>query len=142
FNLIFSHFGPLDGAPVADLFAGSGALGIEALSRGAASVVFVERDVGAARTIRANLAATGLAGAIVVVGDVWSYLRTAPAVELAFADPPYGFSAWGELGAAIRAGFLVAEAGAPVDPGPNWKVLLVRRYGGTVVTLAQPRSDP
>jgi len=70
---VFNLIGPVDGARVLDLFAGSGALGIEALSRGAASAVFVEHDPEALRTIDRNLDRLRLTGARVVRGDV---LRT------------------------------------------------------------------
>jgi 16S rRNA (guanine(966)-N(2))-methyltransferase RsmD len=85
----------LPGARFLDLFAGSGAAGIEALSRGAARVVFVERDAAAIRTIEANLGAAHLAGdrTRVVRRDVGAFLRDAGAgperFELAFVDPPY-----------------------------------------------------
>ena len=84
----------LDGARVLDLFAGSGAGGIEALSRGAAGAIFVEKDQGAAAVIDANLRATGLAGptAAVVRWDVVRWLAE-PNVDAAFdlvlVDPPY-----------------------------------------------------
>ena len=86
----------LDGARVLDLFAGSGAAGIEALSRGAASAIFVERDPGAAAMIEANLAASRLAGpeAVVVRSDVLPGLERGGAAaygpfDLVLADPPY-----------------------------------------------------
>jgi 16S rRNA (guanine(966)-N(2))-methyltransferase RsmD len=84
----------LPGAAVLDLFAGSGAAGIEALSRGAARAVFVDRDAAAVRTIRANLERTGLADrADVRPGDALSYLRADAAAagpfDLAIVDPPY-----------------------------------------------------
>ena len=84
----------LDGARVLDLFAGSGAGGIEALSRGAASAVFVEKDQGAAAVIDANLRATGLAGpaATVIRWDVVRWLaeaNTDGAYDLVLVDPPY-----------------------------------------------------
>ncbi len=84
----------LDGARVLDLFAGSGAGGIEALSRGAASAVFVEKDQGAAAVIDANLRATGLAGpeTAVIRWDAVRWLAE-PNVDVAFdlvlVDPPY-----------------------------------------------------
>jgi 16S rRNA (guanine966-N2)-methyltransferase len=84
----------LDGAHVLDLFAGSGAGGIEALSRGAADATFVEKDQGAAAVIDANLRATGLAGpsASVIRWDVVRWLGEAPrgaAWDLVLVDPPY-----------------------------------------------------
>jgi 16S rRNA (guanine966-N2)-methyltransferase len=84
----------LDGARVLDLFAGSGAGGIEALSRGAASAVFVEKDQGAAAVIDANLRSAGLAGpaATVIRWDVVRWLaeaNTDAAFDLVLVDPPY-----------------------------------------------------
>ena len=86
----------LPGATVLDLFAGSGAAGIEALSRGAAQAVFVERDRAAAAVIANNLARTHLAGerARVVRADALAWLRTPPAhgrdlFDIVIADPPY-----------------------------------------------------
>jgi 16S rRNA (guanine966-N2)-methyltransferase len=85
----------LRGARVLDLFAGSGAAGIEALSRGASGAVFVERDAGAVSAIRTNLERTGLAGpgARVVRGDALGYLASGAAADgpfdIAIVDPPY-----------------------------------------------------
>lgn len=80
----------LDGARVLDLFAGSGALGLEALSRGAASVVLVEDDRAAVAALRANVDAVGLPGALVVADRVERYLSGEPEpVDVALLDPPY-----------------------------------------------------
>ncbi len=78
-------------ATVLDLFAGSGALGIEALSRGAAAATFVERDRAAVAAIRANLAVVGAGPdrATVVCADALRYVATARPVDVTFADPPY-----------------------------------------------------
>jgi 16S rRNA (guanine966-N2)-methyltransferase len=89
---IFSMLGPLEGRRVLDLFAGSGALGIEAASRGAAAVTFVETEPRALRAIRRNLAELEL-DAEVVRADALDYLRTEPGpFELVFVDPPYSFA--------------------------------------------------
>lgn len=82
----------LPGARVVDLFAGSGALGLEALSRGAAEVVFVERSREALKTLRANVSALGAEEDVTVVcDDVFRFLdRTPRPFDLALADPPYG----------------------------------------------------
>jgi 16S rRNA (guanine966-N2)-methyltransferase len=85
--------GTLAGARVLDLYAGSGAIGLEALSRGAARAVFVESDPRAAQVIRANMAALGLPGGQVIKGQVARVLADGPGAEsrfdLAVADPPY-----------------------------------------------------
>ena len=87
---LFSMLGDVSGARVLDLFAGSGALGIEALSRGAASALFVERDARAAAVIRRNLDAIGGLTAEVRREDVLRFLaRVQDAFDLVFVDPPY-----------------------------------------------------
>ena len=87
---LFSILGSVEGASVLDLFAGSGALGIEALSRGAANATFVDRDPGAIAAIRRNLEALGLDSATVHRRDALAHLRTATAThDLVFVDPPY-----------------------------------------------------
>jgi 16S rRNA (guanine966-N2)-methyltransferase len=86
---LFSILGPLDGLRVLDLFAGSGALGIEALSRGAAHATFVEDDPRALACLRANLEAVG-AEAVVRGSEALSFLAARPGpYDLVFLDPPY-----------------------------------------------------
>ncbi len=104
-------------ARVLDLFAGSGAAGIEALSRGAAAAVFVERDARAAKTIAENLSSTGLAGpgAIVAGAEVLAWLRRdttgTERFDLVLVDPPYAETA---LLLAVLA--LLGDANAPLAP--------------------------
>lgn len=93
---LFSTLGPVDGLRVLDLFAGTGALGLEALSRGAASAVFVESDRRSVSAIESNLKSVGLLGedqASVRRGDVVKYLEAAvrdeAGFDLVFVDPPY-----------------------------------------------------
>jgi 16S rRNA (guanine966-N2)-methyltransferase len=134
-------------AAVLDLYAGSGALGIEALSRGAASAIFVDDDQAAVAAIRANLAVLGPdAGgrASVIRSDALRYAATAPPVDLVLVDPPYAFDSWNALLGSLsgRTGLLVAETGAEWEPGPEWETMKVRRYGGTVVTVVQPKVRP
>jgi 16S rRNA (guanine966-N2)-methyltransferase len=87
---LFSILGPVDGLAVLDLFAGSGALGIEALSRGAASATFVERDRRAAAVIEANLAALGAEGEVVATDAVrWLGEPPVTGFDLVLLDPPY-----------------------------------------------------
>jgi 16S rRNA (guanine966-N2)-methyltransferase len=127
--------GLIEDAAVADLFAGSGALGIEALSRGAATCVFVERDRAALQALRANIAALGIAArTTVVTSDVLAWAPAMRNVDLVLADPPYEFDAWDQLLALITAPYLVAEAGHEVRPGPAWGTMRSRRYGRTWVT--------
>ncbi len=133
--------GVLSGASVADLFAGSGALGIEALSRGAARATFVEQDRRAAQVITRNIDALGLAGRARV--EVVAVERWAPEdVDLVLADPPYGWEGWGELLARLRAHdgvLVVAEAGHAVE-AEGWEVVASKRHGGTVVSQLRPRG--
>ncbi|HZQ88176.1 MAG TPA: 16S rRNA (guanine(966)-N(2))-methyltransferase RsmD [Acidimicrobiales bacterium] len=133
--------GVLDGASVADLFAGSGALGIEALSRGAAHVTFVEQDRRAAEVIARNLADLGLTDRARV--DVAPVERWSPdGIDLVLADPPYGWTGWAELLARLQARpdvLVVAEADHAVE-ADGWEVVASKRHGGTVVNLLRPRG--
>ncbi|HET9691885.1 MAG TPA: 16S rRNA (guanine(966)-N(2))-methyltransferase RsmD [Acidimicrobiales bacterium] len=143
----------LEGAVVVDLFAGSGALGIEALSRGAATATFVELDRRAASVITRNLATLGLQWA--TPDRPRAAVRTADAVALAaapevagadvvFADPPYAFDGWPRLLAHLAAGgfagLLVAETGGPLDLPAGWDALRRKAYGSTVVTMVRPAT--
>lgn len=133
-----AHTVELDGAIVVDLFAGSGALGIEALSRGAERCTFVERDRAALVALRANIAALGLADrSTVVTGDVLAWVPAARGIDVAFADPPYEFDAWPRLLAMLDAGLVVAEAGAEVAAPDGWSARRARRYGRTWVTVLE-----
>ena len=132
-------------ATVVDLFAGSGALGIEALSRGARQCTFVEANWAAMAAIHANLAATGLAShATVAAGRVETWmLSNREHFDLALADPPYAFDDWASLLASVPADVLVAESDRAIDPPPSidhaerpsWEVVRERQYGTTVVTF-------
>lgn len=132
----------LTDARVLDLFAGSGALGIEALSRGAAHVTFVENDVRAIEAIRENLAALGFSEAAEVVSaEVVTWCRGQAAqlhYDVVFADPPYAFDGWRGLAELVDADLLVAESDRAAELGEGWGLLTERRYGGTVVVLASP----
>ena len=132
----------VEGAAVLDVFAGSGALGIEALSRGAASATFLESDRRAVAAIEANLRSAGLEGpaARVVRADALDWLAAHPGSEgrfdVAFVDPPYRFEAWPALLRRLRAATLVLEHGAPIEVTGGYEVIRRYRYGGTLVTLA------
>jgi 16S rRNA (guanine966-N2)-methyltransferase len=145
---LFSTLGPLDGARVLDLFAGSGALAIEALSRGAASALLVERDPRAVAVIRRNLDALGLAApeAAVHAGAARTALRTASeradTYDLVFLDPPYR-SAPGlgrELSAALEpllsgGGRVVVESDRRAPLELSLPLTHERRYGDTLIRI-------
>lgn len=129
----------IDGARVLDLFAGSGALGIEALSRGASEATFVDNDAAAVATVEANLASTRLDGGRVVRADVLTWLgRGGVDADLVLADPPYAFDAWPQLLERLPPCLVALESDHDVDLDERWVVLRRRRYGDTVVTLARP----
>jgi 16S rRNA (guanine966-N2)-methyltransferase len=146
----------LRGATFLDLFAGSGAAGIEALSRGAAHATFVERDAGAIRIIKANLQRTGLTErATVTRGEVLAWLRdparaAEPQREIVLLDPPYEETA--ALTAALDAlGPLLTPSARVVakhfwrDAPPARIGLLAsereRRFGETALTFYRPVGD-
>lgn len=153
----------LDGARVLDLYAGSGALGLEAVSRGAASAVLVEQNAGAVAVLRGNAAAVrradpGAGVVQVVSASVRSYLEgLVPNPEggptLVFADPPYDLAATvveQDLAAILRIatpGAVVVLERAARTPKPAWPAGLTleraRRYGDTMVYLtAVERTEP
>ena len=148
---VFATLGPLHGARVLDLYAGSGALGIEALSRGAANVVFVERASAALETLRRNLAQLGLGDRSRVLGsDVRSAIRQlgrrGERYELILMDPPYASGeAERAMVAAVESGILspggtvVVESSRRHLPGEvaGLERMDERRYGDTVMLRFQ-----
>lgn len=151
FNVL-THGAPqvaFDGARVLDLFAGSGALGLEAVSRGARYCLFIEDDAGARGTIRRNVESLGLTGA----SKIWrrdaarlGSVGTMSPFDLVFCDPPYGTGLGGRaLQSALDGGWLTPDAivvseeraGEP----PDWPQGLVemdrRRYGDTEIAIAR-----
>lgn len=144
FSTLLALRGDLAGSRVLDLYAGSGAVGLEALSRGAAHVLLVEAAPRAADVARSNAAALGLPGARVVTGRVERVLAGSPPgppYDVAFLDPPYDIPS-AELTTALRAlttcGWLAPEALVAVeraskDGPPEWPAGLTalrgRRYG-------------
>lgn len=135
---IFNALTSLDvlvGAKVCDLYAGSGALGIEAISRGASHCTFVEKDRAALSAIHANIGALGLTGRTRVVAGDASRMSAGLDVDLAFVDPPYGFAGWDELLAGLTAPFVVAEGDAEVGAPDGWESIRAKRYGRTWVTF-------
>ena len=143
FNLI----GPVDGTTVLDLFAGSGAMGLEALSRGALSAVFVESDREACRAIERNLDKLRLTGATILQRDAVQALAAEAAAgrryDLVLVDPPYRMfsslqSALSRYLPAVLAegGLVVVETDAKEEPElPTLAERTSRRYGSTRLTL-------
>ena len=143
---VFSLIGPVEGAGVLDLFAGSGAMGLEALSRGAVSCVFVERERDAARVIQANLEKLRLTGAVVMNREVAAALRDERARgrrhDLVLVDPPY--EEW-EKHAPTLADLLpavlgedalvVVETSERVEPELPLDLVTTRRYGSARITV-------
>jgi 16S rRNA (guanine966-N2)-methyltransferase len=141
---IFNLVGPVDDARVLDLFAGSGALGIEALSRGAASAVFVESDRDACRTIERNLEKLSLRGAEVACRDVLRFLAAERRrFDLILVDPPYDVveSVAVRLATYLPAvlaesGVVVVESSSRLEPElPPLALRTSRRYGSARVSL-------
>jgi 16S rRNA (guanine966-N2)-methyltransferase len=142
FNLI----GPVDGASVLDLFAGSGAMGLEALSRGAESATFVEADRHAAETIDENLAKLRLTGARVVRSDAVRALAAEASAgrkyDLVLVDPPYDMYADLEPKLARHLpsvvaddGVIVVETEARTQPSLPFEERTSRKYGSVRVTV-------
>lgn len=134
----------LDGLDCLDLFAGSGALGFEALSRGARRVVMVERDRTVARGLRQSAAELQAQGAEVVEGDALAYLaRGGDQFDVAFVDPPYASDLAARsleaLPARLRPGARVyVESAAPIEFEPAWRVLREDRAGAVRYALLEP----
>jgi 16S rRNA (guanine966-N2)-methyltransferase len=136
--------GLVDGAEVLDLYAGSGSIGIEALSRGAGRAVFVEKGREALGALRQNLANLGFENVIVVGQDVGEFLRTATGrFDLIFFDPPWDMET-AALSEQMKDADRLAEDGAELvvhrrraDPVPapaaSWRLLTTRRYGDGVI---------
>jgi 16S rRNA (guanine966-N2)-methyltransferase len=142
FNLI----GPVDGATVLDLFAGSGAYGLEALSRSAASAVFAEDDPAACGAIRQNLEKLRLTGATVLCRDAIQVLSEEAGAgrryDLVLVDPPYGMFSLVQTGLAAYLpqvladdGLAVVETHAKEEPELPLAVRTSRRYGSARLTL-------
>jgi len=136
FNALGSA-GVLADAVVADLYAGSGAIGIEALSRGAATCVFVERDRAALSVLRENLDVLGLTDrSRVLASDALAIAGTIDA-DIVIADPPYDFDRWDQLLDRLDVDMVVGEAGRSIDPPAGWVVTRSKRYGRTWLTFIE-----
>ena len=146
---VFNLVGPVDGASVLDLYAGSGAMGLEALSRGAASAVFVESDRDACGTIKRNLDKLGLEGAEVTCTDVLRFLAAERRrFDLILVDPPYDVVESVAVRLALylpavlaETGLVALESSSRDEPGlPPLETRTSRRYGSARVTLFETPS--
>lgn len=150
FNVLSHRFGDrLEGARVLDLFAGTGALGLEALSRGASHCTFIEESAEGRGLIRDNVEAFGLQGRTKIFRRDATSLGVVGTIQpftLLFADPPYG-KGLGEkaLQSALAGGWLAAgalcvveeAASAAFEPGPRFRIEDERSYGETVIRLLE-----
>ena len=146
FNSLVS-LGAVEGAKVVDLFAGSGAMGIEALSRGAASCAFLERDRNALDSIRYNIKTLQLTdNTTVLSGDVMTNVVALRNVDLVLADPPYDFDRWTDLLTVLNlvlapGGVVVTESGREIQPPEGWQIVRSKRYGRAWVAFLQRTDD-
>ena len=143
FAMLASRLGAFDDLRVADLFAGSGALGFEALSRGAAEAVFVESDPVAAASIRRNADSLGAGGRVrILAGSALALVRCDP-FDLVFADPPYAPGAGSDIVRAVlhsdwlaRGGWMSVETGRDEQLDPSGLAVdAVRDVGRARLTL-------
>jgi 16S rRNA (guanine966-N2)-methyltransferase len=147
---VFNLVGPLDGATVLDLYAGSGALGLEALSRGASRAVFVELDADAARTIERNLDKLRLTGTVLrrdAVAALAAEAGSGRKYDLVLVDPPYEMftDVQPQLARYLPSvladdGLLVVETDARVQPELPLLERTSRRYGAARVTLYEVQA--
>jgi 16S rRNA (guanine966-N2)-methyltransferase len=144
FSMLASRLGSFDEFRVADLYAGSGALGLEALSRGAAHATFVETDRAALKAIEANVTAFGAASRVAIRGVSADNLPKSHPFDLVFADPPYEPDSGTAVAAAVaRSGWLPAggwmaietHRGDSVAAPPGWEVDTERDVGRARLTL-------
>jgi 16S rRNA (guanine966-N2)-methyltransferase len=149
---VFDALGPVGGLRVLDLFAGTGALGLEALSRGAAQCVFVEKDAGVASVLRGNIEVLDYRlSCRVMVMDcnraVATLQRSGERFDLLFVDPPYRMLAEVEAALTPGAACLLAPGGVMVIEGPRsvstafgQSLIFEREYGDTKITMVRQKE--
>ncbi|MBN1163496.1 MAG: 16S rRNA (guanine(966)-N(2))-methyltransferase RsmD [Candidatus Krumholzibacteriota bacterium] len=153
-SVLDTLYGEIQGAVILDLFAGSGSLGIEALSRGAKRSVFVEQDKNILRALQGNIEKCGLSREEVRIhrGDAIKFLektiKTGSVYDIIFADPPYSSKLAGRVASMLsKAGreicrYLIIESGEEIQIEDNGKLekLRVRKFGQTLVTYFRYRE--
>ncbi|MCP3913776.1 MAG: 16S rRNA (guanine(966)-N(2))-methyltransferase RsmD [Actinomycetia bacterium] len=143
---VFNSLGSLglvDDIRVLDLFAGTGALGLEALSRGADHVTFVERDRDALESLRENIEILEEGDrSTVIAGNAETFVATTTDwFEVGLVDPPYAYAGWVDLLERVPADVLVIESDREIDVPAAWESLRVKHYAGTVVGIVR-RAAP
>ena len=144
FNSLHSR-SAIQESEVLDLFAGTGALGIEALSRGAKKATFVDNSPESLELVKENLKKSGLENkAQVIKGSALKWLqKSSESWDLVLLDPPYDFENWSELLNILtekKPKTLVIESNRKIDTGPNWHVDSIRQYGSSVVVIINPNK--
>jgi 16S rRNA (guanine966-N2)-methyltransferase len=139
FSMLESRGGLVD-LVVADLYCGSGAMGIEALSRGAAKVYFIDDDPACLAAAKVNLEPLQLSGQAVFVRATLPHWQPTGDLDLVLADPPYGPLDLSSVLQDVRARRVVIENDRHMDAPTGWIVTKTKRYGTTLVTMLEPRE--
>lgn len=140
FSMLESRGGLTD-LVVADLYCGSGAMGIEAMSRGARKVYFIDADPACLAAVRTNLEPLRLEGEALYVRATLPIWSPPGDLDLVLADPPYGPLDVASVLAGVRAERVVVENDRHVDAPPGWLVTKTKRYGTTLVTMLEPAPE-
>ena len=133
--------GGLTDLVVADLYCGSGAMGIEAMSRGARKVYFVDADPVCLAAVRTNLEPLRLEGEALYVRATLPIWSPPSDLDLVLADPPYGPLDVESVLRGVRAERVVVENDRHVEAPPGWFVTKTKRYGTTLVTMLEPAPE-
>ena len=140
FSMLESRGGLRD-LVVADLYCGSGAMGIEALSRGASKVYFFDSDAGCLEAARTNLEPLGLGGQAVFVRCTLPRWTPPDDLDLVLADPPYGPIDLVNLLREVHASRVIIENDRHMEASSGWVVTKTKRYGTTLVTMLEPNEE-
>ncbi|MBW4079068.1 MAG: methyltransferase [Acidobacteria bacterium] len=139
FSMLESR-GGLSGLVVVDLYCGSGALGIEAMSRGAAKVYFVDNDPACLVAAKTNLEPLQIKGEAVFIRAALPLWQPPTDLDLVLADPPYGPLDLEGLLCGVRASRVIVENDRHMQAPPGWAVTKTKRYGTTLVTMLEPHE--
>ncbi len=140
FSILGSR-GGVEGLRIGDLCCGSGAIGIEALSRGAKSVLFVDNAAASLAATATNLEATGFEAAVkegratLVRSDLLAWVGLRVPLDLVICDPPYAFSQWETFFSKIAADLVVCESNREIATPDAFELVRERRHGGTLITV-------